>query len=249
MEETLQELLITIQNIARDGITINSPISPISVFIDIITTLVATIVGGIVTLKLYKNQEQIRLKGELKIDYYKNYKNICLQILDLFSMYSSENNKILKRIKDDENGKLTILTDKVVCINEINMGFDEIKDIESLIKAESDIMKDIRFKSQSLKNFIELNKIIVDFSELKYSELNDKIREYNRKYKQLHFLFLKMIEVNNSISNSQLIDQYIEVFKELQKFNRKFQDEVIDIFKCIDQKIEEELIEDYCKNK
>lgn len=268
MDETLQKLLIIIQNMMREGITVNSSISPISVFINIVTTLGATIVGGLITLNLYKDQERIRLKGELRIEFYKKYKVLYNQLLDLFIKYMQESQKVSRHIKYDNDGIIT----EVYTINanndvtEDNITYEKVKDIESLIKLEKDTILDIKDKLEILEKFMKSNELITGFEEFKYKKINDQINDYCKNYYALqsHFYVLcsnneenamlnldsfKEIKVNLGKEGEKIVMvSYKSILRDLDQLNQKFE-LLLNDFEVINKEIEQEFIGEYFKNK
>ncbi len=88
MNETGLQVLSDIENIktsleiiSKNGIPIIDTFSPITTSVNIMTTIFSTAFGGWITILLFKGQEKMRIREELIISFYQEYKNIYNRLI------------------------------------------------------------------------------------------------------------------------------------------------------------------------
>ncbi|MBQ9013127.1 MAG: hypothetical protein IJ094_06125 [Bacilli bacterium] len=239
MNKIMQQVLSDIESIKisletiSNGVSIVDSFSPIATVINILTTIGSTLFGGWLTLELFKKQEKMRIRQELKLEFYNEYKNIYDNLIKDLSIL--ENNFI--QIKDELPYHALIKTtnakQEIICvsykyqkkkhtkffeyIDPVNSG---LNNLERLFESNDIIIKSFKEKPmiKCLEDIMEIKKT-KDFIESSYEgfeffnqkiilDAKDELSEDEKRLKDIlkYFMIEKLVEENknNIIKISQL---------------------------------------------
>lgn len=262
MEEIIKPLIsdiecikLSLKGIAENGIPIVDTFAPISTFVNILTTIFATTFGGIITLRLFKSQEKIRIREELKLDFYKQYEKLYKTVLEGFSKYKLEIEKVSKYISMDSDGKLRNLVDAISTSKDVKENYKIIRDGKNIIE-------NIKNDLQRLEEFMESKKTITGYKDDKYIKIKAEILKYDNYFKclnsiheiiccdekknelQTEYCTNIIIEDISQETINDLVGTYKRVFRKL--YNKKEEFELLlSAIKNINEKIESEFIGKY----
>lgn len=211
MKEITQQVLSDIESIklslealSNKGIPIIDTFAPITTFVNIVTTVFATAFGGWVTIQLFKRQEKMRIKEDLRLSFYKEYrekyKDLYESILDL--------NESIKRYKKVWNEDSMYIKDAIIgayglknwnCYYPQDINTDYINKI-----------KEINVKSQILNKFLKINNNIFTLNTI-YDDTNNKIEEIKSVYIELGSAYMVTKGMDDELrKNLNNINEYKE---------------------------------------
>ena len=199
--------------IANNGIPIIDTFAPKATGVNIVTTILATSFGGWLTLQLFKKQEKMRIREELRISFYKEYNQMYSE---LYLSLSSLNTKIKRKNK--------VVNEDLLYIKE---GFIEtlgLKTWDSYYSQEMNIdfindFKNIYIQSNNINNFLKRNTYVFNLNTI-YDEIHSKIDEIQEIYTKLESTYNLTIKQEAKLIND--LDNPDELVKILNMRNSSF---------------------------
>lgn len=182
--DSLSNINDSLQQISKNGISIIDTFAPITTSINIMTTIFATAFGGWITIILFQRQEKMRIKQELRLEFFKEYKNIYVQAIN--------------NIKDFQNvtGTLNFYkqSDYLITIDEKDRSIQYGNKIELV---EETIAASIKACNSmvELYEYLQLNKL------------------YLKNYKDKLYLTESFILIKAKMKSLELKDTYTEIKK------------------------------------
>lgn len=269
MEEIIKQLVSDIESIklsleviVENGIPIVDTFAPISTIVNIVTTIFATTLGGVITLELFKRQEKIRIREELKLDFYKHYEKLYKTVLKGFTEYKLEIEKVSKYMSVDSEYNVRNLVEAISTSEDIKENYNFIRDGKNIIE-------NIKYDLQRLEEFMESKKTITGYEDDKYREIKVEISKYNNNFECLNSIYeiICCYEEKNKLQTGQnklqteyctniivvdisqetindLVGTYKRVFKKLYKKEEEFKS-LLDKVEKINKEIELEFIGKY----
>lgn len=228
------------------GVVIHDTFANISSWVDLGTTLFATIVGALVggwiTIQLFKQQEKMRIKQELRLEFYKGYKPLYKQYID--EIINLE--KIARKVNIiSESGQGLKLKVSDWGKNK-NLEYCENKHVlDNLIKSSKNSVKHL----DEVIDYINMNKIILTgykdklFESLvvRFSNVNDKIFKLEKVHSEIAPLY------NPRYTVEKLIDEYDGVVENIIESYNEIMD-IVSISEKIHSELECEFLNQYFKN-
>lgn len=217
--EILSELNVLNENLlilsSKDGgIVIHDTFANISTWVDLGITLFATVIGAVIggwiTIQLFKKQEKMRIKQELRLEFYKGYKPLYKkyidEIIDLrdtvrsLNLISTQGEELKLKVVDcggdkrlEYSGKKDIL-DKAIALSKNSIQYFDIMNdyIEmnkiNLIHYNEDLYNVLLYKLFNIKDGIceleKWNKEILPVYNSRYT-VDDIINGYDRVVKYI----------------------------------------------------------------
>lgn len=167
------------------------------------------------TLELFEKQEKIKIKNELRLNFYNEYKTLFNELSALITSLFSNLKSWTSFITTDENGNILSPLDTVKTPEDIvsvcdNIFFHNCIEIIDNLLNSFDILKD----------FMEKNKKISCYNEFKYIKeyrfINRVIHEINH-INARNFICIEYINDRVELTQNQ-IDNHINKFKEIYYF-------------------------------
>ena len=90
--------------------------------IPFLSPLTASIIGGIITLKLFKKQEKISLQNKLRVEFYNDNREIFDNMIDICDILKNKVER-LKLFKDD---KINECTETIKIVSLLDKKIDEV---------------------------------------------------------------------------------------------------------------------------
>lgn len=271
MIDTIQQVLsdiegikISLETIAQNGIPIIDTYAPITTWINIGTTIFATAFGGWITLQLFKRQERMRIREEIRLEFYKQYEEIYKLLLDEFIEYKEEVYKLSGLMSKNDKGEIRSFINS---INDLILKQEDVKNnYESTMKESIKLITDIKNRLDKLEDFMDSKKTITGYYEYKYILIKKQIKEYEDNFGELRFRYNKLcsdskmasalekigIEEESQIEDETKIKDEIQSYnKVLIKINSKNNalELLIKQMQDINQAIEKEFIGEYFEKK
>lgn len=231
------------------GVVIHDTFANVSTWVDLSTTLFATIVGaligGLITIKLFKQQERMRIKQELKLEFYKEYKPLYKLYIDEIKNLKYTLNTA-KYLYESSESAFEITTYDWL---ETEKGLEHCKHKGTLDKI-IELVKSATKYMDDLNNYIEMNKInLVDYNGEIYDKLGvdlflikTKICELEKWNRQIN------IVANRKYTVDEIITKYSEIVKytidSYDKIDRIINDSI-----SIHSKLEFEFLNQYFKTR
>lgn len=173
--ENLSAISNDLKQIADNGIPIIDTFAPVTTIVNVLTTVFATALGGWVTIQLFKRQEKMRIKEDLRLSFYKvysqMYNDLYQDILDLNEGIKCKNkylNKDSMYIQDAITGSHGLKSWNCTYSQETT-------------KADINRIKSIQSKSQNLNKFLKSNTVVFNFNTI-YDKVHNKIEEIQKVY-------------------------------------------------------------------
>lgn len=251
MQEILHQILYDLEGIkssleviAQKGIPIIDTYSPITTFVNILTILITTSIGtgigALFTMRIFKSQEKMRIREELKLKFYNGYEELYMEFYENFSVLKSSiktmNNMLCQKGCGVKHYIDTIETGKDVIENrDTNM-------INNLFNSLHNTLTSLNI----LNEYMENQSPIIKFNyKNQYKDL-DRIR---KKLDELDCYVLICKQHKDSISNIEYVDRYKNVSNEIICLQgngelKEINDSILDIHK----EIRDEFIGKYFKN-
>lgn len=96
----IESIKLSLEALSNKGIPIIDTFAPITTVVNIVTTVFATAFGGWITLLLFKRQEKMRIREELKLSFYNKYEKLYNELNSYFEVYllnlsSTEGSRII----------------------------------------------------------------------------------------------------------------------------------------------------------
>lgn len=229
-----QDIIKLLQIINEKGIKISNDIaiadgfSLISTTVGIISTIIATVLGGWLTIGLFKKQERMRIRQELILDFIKEYNKFYKELYELMKSLKFQMRHVY--YKPDENGVYTTALQKFEKVEEANnamllngeMRIPEIKfgelyqyqELRYLFDRLIEASKETLNKVDELRRFIDANFIIYATEDESYRKFIKNETEYKNIYEYM-YVFI------DSISRSMVgFMQSYEIFNEFCENNK-----------------------------
>lgn len=196
------------------GVVIHDTFANVSTWVDLGITLFATIVGaligGLITIKLFKQQERMRIKQELKLEFYKEYKPLYKLYIDEIKNLKYVLNTA-KYLNESSHSAFEITAYDWL---ETEKGLKHCKHKGTLDKI-IELIKNTTKHMDNLNDYIEMNKInLIDYNGEVYDKLGvdlflikNKICELEKWNRQVN------IFANRDYTSDEIITKYSEVVK------------------------------------
>lgn len=164
------------------------------------------------TLELFDKQEKIKIKNELRINFYNQYKNLFDELSELITELISNLGFWANNIYIDENENFTSTYENI----------NSIESILTLCNYNSfrnclNIMNNTMNSFDRLKDFMDKNQKITKYNKFKYEEeyrfINNVISKIS-SINAINILFNENRNENRDLNNER-IDHYIVQFREL----------------------------------
>lgn len=187
MNEIIQNILSDIESIrtslniiSTKGVSIIDSYSLKSATKNIITTFIGTGIGTGFTMWLFKRQEKIRIKAELRLDFYNEYEGKYKDILICLD-------KFKRNIGGAIENFYSIGPDiRVHMFEKINTQEDIIKNFESQRVQKAIIStNELVVKMEDLESFMKSKEVIHGYNEFKFKEGIEVFTSIKNKFKEL----------------------------------------------------------------
>lgn len=200
------------------GVVIHDTLAKTTTVANFITTILATVFGGWVTIQLFKTQEKMRIKQDLRLNFFKEYKVIYNRLLQSLVAFENELN-IVNSIniypnKDYYKVKENTIHDKKIL---------EYKHQEEFVSKVIDLCKIVYDTMKELNDYLVSNEIV--------------LRDYKGELFKAESAFILILKTNinrltlnyNSIEiiNSPVYGENVEEVNELKQHNKEYFDSVI----------------------
>lgn len=203
------------------GVVIHDTFAPITTKVTAITTLGTTIVGAIIgtmfTMWLFKKQEKMRIRQELRLAFFKDYKVMYQKLLDLAEEFQTEvsitnnMNKYGQYVIEEE-----IINDKKILMYEDQQYIT--KNVIKVAKSLSDAM-------DKLDNYLESNELILeDYNGALFDVERAKITLIKSK-----IVFLEMNYSDIESKNNSLVIVSEKEINTLKKENKEYFDYILNL--------------------
>lgn len=251
--ETIAEVLKQLTNINQNlshlgnekgGLVIHDTFANVSSWVELGITLLATItgaiIGGFITIKLFKKQENLRIKQELRLEFYKGYKKLYKVYIDEITSLKSTL-KVAETLFElsESSFKLQIL--KVPESKGILKSCNHMTTLEKIIK----LIKNTNDHIEKINDYINLNKInlsgykgeMFDLTGLDLFLIKDRICNLERYHREIGKL--KSIELIEELidKHDETVQYTIESIEKIEK--------IIENSKEIHCKLEYEFLNQY----
>lgn len=223
--------------------------SVVTGLITAIATYIGAKIGSRNTIKLYQEQEKVRIREELKVKFYDEYeglyKDTYLKLGELISHIEYLRFLFFLEQDDFEEGshEKDINVTGIESIEDIKRDLDEevIKELEVLIK-------DLQSKMNNLKRFLDMKSNITGYKSFIYFDIEYIIREINSAYEGISILPIIAKESDGDshcLSREEIIKSYNDnMFKILNSLFKKIVEGQEDMDK-IHKSISDEYIGSY----
>lgn len=203
-------------------------------FVNLFITLAGTVAGGIITLVVFKKQERKRIKQELRLNFFKEYKL-------MYENFADDLVKLISSIKFIDAINLSeLLSLDYTGIDNIEISFEKYR---SCLENTSSIIRDTNEKIQLLGKYIESNFIITEKFAGTYKERIEKWNNiiYNREV----FRQIESMNTKDSLSKTE-----VENYKWMVNYVMKLNDKLNELHKDMSKlhvDIENEFLQYYFK--
>ena len=203
-----------------ETIASNGKISFYSVVVQILIAglggVIGTYVGSRLTMSQFKKQENIKIKEELRLTFYKQYEQLYKVVLDRFKEYKNEYQKILEYcLFVDEEGKVRFILNAEDRTSIISSKEDVKKNYDSL-KSSIEIFEDMHIEFNTLYDFITNKEQMTKYNTAKLEAIKNKIDIYSTRYRDLKEAYMSLfndsLEIESKIND---IDDIREKFKKV----------------------------------
>lgn len=165
------------------GVVIHDTYANVSTWVDLGTTLVATIVGaviaGFITLHLFKKQERMRLKEDFRLNFYKDYEVGYQKLLNVFNDCYKEVTRLNNLFTFDEKGNVINFIDGITTFSEMEENYDYT------MKKSRQVFKALQEELEDLEIFMESKKTITGYESYKFKEIKKYAKGINQKLSHL----------------------------------------------------------------
>ena len=193
--------------------------------IPFLSPLTASIIGGIITLKLFKKQEKISLQNKLRVEFYNDNREIFDNMIDICDILKNKVER-LKLFKDD---KINECTETIKIVSLLDKKIDEVlkclhkngiilvpdkKYLELLISSLNNIKKSLDAIKNTLEEHIDknINKCNYSCEEL---EINNEIIVDSI----LNFVW-PILHLHRNLLTQMIIGKYFLKNKDYRKIKR-----------------------------
>lgn len=253
MKEITQQVLSDVESIklslealSNQGIPIVDAFAPITTSVNFITTIFATAFGGLVTIQLFKRQEKMRIREELRLEFYKGYKVLYKKYMDEIIVLKdtldvirniSETSSLAFKInvmEISEHSKIVLQCNHTDILSRIitlaKNTYEYIDDINDYMKTNKIILSEYKGK---LFYTIGIDLFVIKCKICELEKYFEEVRHLNnRKY--------ETEELNELIYKQDETVQYI--FKSIGQIEK-----IIEDSKDIHWKLEYEFLNQYFK--
>lgn len=193
--------------------------------IPFLSPLIASIIGGLITLKLFKKQEKISLQNKLRVEFYNDNREIFDNMIDICDDLKNKVER-LKLFKDD---KINECTETIKIVSLLDKKIDEVlkclhkngiilvpdkKYLELLISSLNNIKKSLDAIKNTLEEHIDknINKCNYSCEEL---EINNEIIVDSI----LNFVW-PILHLHRNLLTQMIIGKYFLKNKDYRKIKR-----------------------------
>lgn len=244
------------------GVVIHDTFAPITTKVTALTTLGTTIVGALIgtlfTMWLFKRQEKMRIKQELKLDFYRGYEVLYKSLLSNMNECQKEVNRLKGLLTYDIEGNVVNFIDGITSFSDIE------KNYNGTMEKSIQLFKDLQIKLEDLEIFMNSKKTITGYESYKFESIKGTIKSINTQYSHLEFRTRGIItdKILNDCrekfdldkeampTNEQVICGVVEKYKEvLVETMNKIENTptILNEIQTINSKIENEFIGVYFK--
>lgn len=216
----IESIKLSLEALSNKGISIIDTFAPITTGVNIITTIFATAFGGWVTIQLFKRQEKMRIKQELRLNFFKEYKSIYDRLLKLLSEFQIEL-FIVNQMNLNYENKYYSLKEKIIDDKRV-LEYEHQKELVSKV---IDICNNVYKTMEELDDYLASNEIVLrDYKgqlfEIERAEvlliktkIGDLIYNYN----------------NIEIINNPMCVEDMEEINRCKKENKKYFDYIVEL--------------------
>lgn len=202
MENTINQIIHNIDSIKNSleiistkGIPIIDTYANISTWINMGTAIVSTFIGTVIgtrfTMELFKSQENMRIKEEFRINFYKGYKPLYDKLYYSLLQFKLEVSVAYRVNKESENKYFEL---KELNLNDrITFNYDLQKVCIKEVIEQASLLNSAMYE---LSEYIKINKrILIDYTQDLFEEPDVAIRliklsidEIEMNYKEIDFM-------------------------------------------------------------
>ena len=186
--------------------------TPLNFTLDLLISIIGTIIGGIVTIKLFKEQEKMRIRQELKLEFFKEYKKLYIEFSDSFCELKLQMNAI-KGLKEIDNLMYGLIQD----VNRIYVkGSENIKEL-------IDKCKDTYKKIEILSKHIDNNPLIMKkYNKEKYEFVHGSIFLLSKYLEEIDYCLEEFDKNSYKLYDQKyIIERYEENFHKVIEQSKK----------------------------
>lgn len=211
-----------------------------------IITLIGAAIGTLFTMWLFKAQENIRIKEDFRLEFFKKYNSLYIELFEeLNDLYEriQHNNQII----DSKNYRKSYLI-KDPIINSDGKQSWSIFHPKSMLEKQIELSKSIKHKKEKMRKYIENNKIIykkeIELYEEIYIGINDVFIKFNTISTAYDIIdaddnlgLLSETKIEQQKQHNEIINEVLNLDKQLNS--------IINNMQLIHEKIEKEFIGKY----
>lgn len=252
----MEELIKVVNRIATDINILTSDASTVKVatingIITLFATVFATAFGGWLTIQLFKRQEMMRIKEELRLDFFKEYSKQYKKIYEDLLLIISELDRL-------ESAKSSMeFSSKVEQYIE-NMNLYKLNASKKLMSRSISTSESVLAKLKNINYFIKSKKIIYGNMHSPYEDIYIRFRDIATVFTHLKFVEKDIDEmIHREVTSEEIkehkkfmltcdIDSHNEVLNKVFKLKGNIET-IAKELDLINQKIEENYLGVYFK--
>ena len=261
MTDVIKEVLSDVESIkssleilSTKGMPIIDTYANISTWVNMVTAIISTFIGTAIgtrfTMKLFKSQENMRIKEDFRLEFFKKYNSLYRELVEELDDLYKRMQQINQIIEMKNQRELYLIKDPTIDYNgKQDWNIDYPK---SMLKKQIELSKSIKYKKEKMRKYIKNNKTIYkngnELYEEVYIEIDFIFRKFNTISNAYEIIdlddnpgFLKTEKIAQQQQHNEVIIDVLNIDKELEY--------VIDEMQLIHEKIENEFIGKYFKQE
>ena len=226
------EISLILQQIAEKGIPIQDTWAPWTLGITIVGTFIGTLIGSKITMNLFKKQEKIRIKEQIRLDFYQQYEKLYKGALKSFSNFKKVVDKHKEPPAINDILEFEIRYNIKINVIDINSTIDLIKTTEDIknnwdktIPVSIESIVECIDKLKCLQELMESNKIITGYDSDKFNNIKDYLNRLPKGIENLEKCKMDVTRGKYTIEKyKNVLNANIEKFAEIEKYIKELQD-------------------------
>ncbi|UEL47285.1 hypothetical protein [Terrisporobacter hibernicus] len=188
------------------------------IILDLIKTILATVVGGFISICYSKNQDKAKIKNEIKLSKYNEFEKYYNDMYTLIEKLKNEISQIKKLSDNYESNKIL-----------------------DLITNSFETIKKIKYKSAEIHNFIKFNKKILNFINNPYDKILKDIEDIYSSFSKASNLILvsdsffrcympSYQDFKSEINEVVKQEKIKSIYNDMETFRKDLEDKTINIY-------------------
>lgn len=185
IEDILKNLIsinnsLEIMTNEKGGVVINDTLADVSVWVDLGMTIMATVLGGVITIILFSIQEKLKTRQNLRLKFYEEYEPKYGELLKKLILFKDDMKSVSNHIAFVGTNIKIHAYERIETLADVSENFQS--DRISQVRLSMD---ELVRSFEELREFFNSRKKITGYSEFKFEKDLEDIKKIQKKFGEL----------------------------------------------------------------